>query len=208
MKTFPYELTKEFQKEAIHIIHFVTIIATNTYRWTDCDQDIYSSNWYKSKGLKFSPSTPSINSEIEAIELEIDNVDKFISNLVLSENMRGKEFTLYRALLDDSNHIVGETIFLFAGYTDEIKITKKRGNIKVFNEMIKWKTLTPRRIYSPTCQWIFTGIECAYAGSQVACDYTKDRCKELGNYDNFGGFYYIFDMAQKEIWWGSKPKLW
>ena len=43
---------------------------------------------------------------------------------------------------------------------------------------------------------------------ETACDYSKPRCVELNNADNFGGFSHIHELAQKEIWWGIKQKVW
>ncbi len=37
------------------------------------------------------------------------------------------------------------------------------------------------------------------------CDQTFDRCKELGNQRNFGGFRFIPAIAEKQIWWGRVP---
>jgi hypothetical protein len=39
------------------------------------------------------------------------------------------------------------------------------------------------------------------------CDLTPGRCIALNNRINFGGFYYIPELAQKEFWWGQVQKI-
>ena len=38
-----------------------------------------------------------------------------------------------------------------------------------------------------SCNWIFKGAECAYAGAETVCDRSLDRCRVLGNSSRFGG---------------------
>jgi hypothetical protein len=41
----------------------------------------------------------------------------------------------------------------------------------------------------------------------MTCDYTPTRCAALNNRANFGGFFYIPEMAVKQFWWGTKQKI-
>lgn len=43
-------------------------------------------------------------------------------------------------------------------------------------------TATPR-----SCNWIFKGAECAYAGAATTCDRTLTNCRTLNNSARFGG---------------------
>lgn len=38
------------------------------------------------------------------------------------------------------------------------------------------------------CNWLFKGVECAYAGGTLSCDHTLKTCQALGNSIHFGGF--------------------
>ncbi len=49
----------------------------------------------------------------------------------------------------------------------------------------------PRNHFTPYCRWDFKSPECGYAGSETFCSKTLQRCKELGNELNFGGFAFI-----------------
>lgn len=45
-----------------------------------------------------------------------------------------------------------------------------------------------RRYIKQFCYWKFKGIECGYTGSQIECDKSLTRCKQLNNSSRFGGF--------------------
>lgn len=78
--------------------------------------------------------------------------------------------------------------------------------ITITNELVLWNK-KPLRIQMSSCPWVFKGTECAYSGGESTCDQTYERCRFLGNTDNFGGDRFINSMMQKEIWWGRTQKL-
>lgn len=46
----------------------------------------------------------------------------------------------------------------------------------------------PLYVISPlSCNWIFKGVECAYAGAATRCDRSLDNCRTLNNSGRFGG---------------------
>jgi len=47
---------------------------------------------------------------------------------------------------------------------------------------------------------------CNYSGPATSCDQSRDRCIELGNEANFGGFPWQPYLADKDIWWGRGHK--
>jgi phage-related protein len=86
-----------------------------------------------------------------------------------------------------------------------MNIHRKKAQVEVANHLIKWRTIQcPRRLHSPSCQWIFKSTYCLYPGGEAWCDHTWERCTALANTINFGGFPSISDMVSKEIWWGRK----
>lgn len=78
--------------------------------------------------------------------------------------------------------------------------------ITITNELVLWNK-KPLRIQMSSCPWVFKGTECAYSGGESTCDQTYERCRFLGNTDNFGGDRFINSLMQKEIWWGRTQKL-
>lgn len=85
--------------------------------------------------------------------------------------------------------------------------------ITVKNELVLWSKKV-LRTHTPTCPWVFWsgGVavsghpECRYSGAETWCDQTYDRCLQLSNTDNFGGFRFIPSLIDKEIWWGRSNK--
>ncbi len=46
----------------------------------------------------------------------------------------------------------------------------------------------PLYVITPlSCNWLFKGVECAYAGVATTCDRTLDNCRTLNNSGRFGG---------------------
>jgi hypothetical protein len=76
--------------------------------------------------------------------------------------------------------------------------------ITLTHEFVLWNK-EPLRTQSSSCQWTFKGTECGYSGEAGWCDKSYDRCKKLSNPDNFGGFRFLPEIAEKEIWWGRYP---
>jgi hypothetical protein len=218
MRFFPLGIIEEFLKEIFFMAHLVTFSFAEIQRWTDCDQPIfYSEDWYVRKGFTFRPPVMNIDLQAEGVTMEIDNVDKSFSDLILTEDVREKECRIERVCLDKNLCVIETPIIIFPGYVDRIlKADRKRAVIEISDELIRWQILTPRRTHSPTCEWGFKSDECGYpvAGPATVCgdglynEKTAEACAYLGNRIHFGGFYYISTLAQKEIWWGTKPKLW
>lgn len=208
MRSLPAELTAELEKEIVCLAHLitVTISASEIYRWTDFKEGIvYGGYWYLSRGITFTEISSSYESSPDSITFTIDNVDKLISNLALTQATVGKECKIERVALDKNLQVVGGAAVVFLGYLDAMRINRQKAQIEVFDEMIKWRVIQcPRRLHSPSCQWIFKSTYCAYAGAATWCDHTWERCDILANTLNYGGFPSISDMVNKEIYWGRK----
>jgi len=210
VRSLPAEFTAELIKDACWIRHLITItiFADTIYRWTDCDQDVwYGGYTYPTKGIRFDPAEISLSQEIDSISFEVDNIDKSISALALSTNLAGKETVIQRIVLDKNIGIIGSPSTMFLGYLDTVRINRRTGKFEVFNHLIRWKAIQcPKRIHSPTCNWIFKSSYCGYVGAETWCDHTWERCVVLNNKTKQGGFPSISKMVTKEIWWGRKPR--
>jgi hypothetical protein len=209
-------ISAELAKEATHQVHLFKITAASTYYWTDCDQSIsFDSQWWERKNIRFDAAQLSIDSKVDTISLEMENIDKSFSDWVLGENIQGKEIRIYRVWLDTNLHVIGaiteadlKDSILFVGFLDQITIDRRRARIQVYNHFIQWKKTIPRRIHSPNCQWLFKGAECLSASTDVSCDKTWAACTAYSNTLNFGGFRHLPDLATKDIMWGTIAKNW
>lgn len=206
MKSLPYELIQELAKQYNFIKHLFKFNFTNILRYTDADIDVYYNNyWWYAYGIEFDSIRSSATSEVDHITLRINNVDKSFSNLIQTEEIRGKEVDIYEVGLDSNMNVLG-SVLIFMGYIDSIEADHKRAEIQIYNHFILWKMKVPKRYHSPNCQWIFKSSQCGYSGSETWCDHSWERCVELNNKLNFGGFRWLPSIVDKQIWWGSVPK--
>lgn len=206
----------EVLKDVVHIAQLIKIEFTSgTEYMTDADQDIYyGSQWYTAYPITYDNFVLGQKPEESGFTLEIGNVKKKWSTLILLEEIRDKRVTISRILLGRNLEVIGIAYIIFLGYTDQGVIDKRVAKIEVYTQFIKWKTLTPRRIHQDTCTWKkFTGTECGYIDGTVGgddswCDRTYERCTVLTNTLNYGGFRFLKDLASKEVWWGRLQKYW
>ena len=209
MRSLPTAITAELAKEYLTMCHCFTLtVGSTVYRWTDFDRKLnISGYWYLPKGITFSELATSTDVVAESVTIEIDNVDKAFSDIVLATDIRGSTVCIYRALLDSNLDPLGTITLLFQGYVDQINIDRDRARVEVFSMFIKWRLPAPRRLHSATCVWTFKGTECGYGGVETWCDKSYARCKALAKTGNFGGFRWVSELADKEITWGTKSKV-
>lgn len=155
MITVPIELTRELESRVATICHLFEFGFSKIRYWTDFSEDIfYSSQWYSRKGIRFDRVSGTAMPRVDSVNLEIDNVDKEMSDLILSEEIRRKSVTIRMASLDRNNNVVSSYI-LFQGLFDGIEVNQKIARVEVHNHLIEWEVPTPRRMHSATCPWVF-----------------------------------------------------
>ncbi len=139
----------------------------HSYCWTSFDDKVsYDGNWYSPKGINFNAQQVSLLPKADSITLEINNVDSQFSDLALANEIRGKPVTIYQVALDKNNHVI-DALIVFYGYTDAIEINQRKATVEVYNHMIQWKKLTPRRIHSATCSWVFKDVSNEVIGTDT-----------------------------------------
>jgi hypothetical protein len=206
MKGLPPDLTTEIEKEYFAFCHLFQIGFSATLYYTDADIDVYyDGHWWNSTGIAFDAVKLSTSPKVDSISFDIDNVNQALSAIILSEEVRGKECTIWQAALDKNMSVIGVSK-IFVGYLDGIEIDNQRARIQLYNHFIRWKMLTPRRTHSATCQWTFKSTYCGYSDGGTWCDHSWERCVALGNKVNFGGFKWLPYLVDKQIWWGRAPK--
>jgi phage-related protein len=212
VRTLPDIVLREVVKAAQFQRQFFKIVLSSaqTLRWTDADRDIYwASYWWKSYGVTFNQLTRGKSGEADSLTLTVNNVDRSFSTIALGSNIRGSATTIYRVWLDSNMDVIGFTTeasapMLFVGVLDQMDINQLEAKITILSEGIKNKIKTPRRNFSPNCQWVFKGTYCAYAGAETWCDHTRSRCLALTNTDNFGGYQWLPELETRQFYWGTK----
>ena len=71
----------------------------------------------------------------------------------------------------------------------EVTVTEKRATISLSSELDVMNVQIPRKVMTRSyCRFSFKSVECAYAGPELRCNRTLNRCRELGNQSRFGAF--------------------
>jgi len=205
MRGLPVEIQEEIAKQYSYLIDGIEFDFPNGSKYfLNFDMDlIYNGIKWEARSFKYDNAIMTIKSEVDYVTFKIDNRDGFFTNLTKDYDVRKSLVTIYRFALQDPAKIVAHTM-IFRGLLDNITITEEEASIRIANPFILWKIKTPRRIHQATCMWEFKGTECAYTGAETECDQTFERCKQLGNECNFGGFRFLPSLQDKEIRWGRK----
>lgn len=209
MRSVPTALNDELLKEVAYMTHLVEFYFSTPAYYTELDIDIYyDDKHYVSRGMEVGDTKYSLTPEIDTTETTMDNVSKEFSNIVLSEEVRGKIYKLLIAALSYPAKVIATTQ-IFSGIIDTYKADPKKVVFTIDAPFVLWKRKIPRRKHQATCPWAFKipGSGCRYAGPATWCDQTYARCAALGNTINFGGDRWLPSLVNKEIWWGKKPTV-
>jgi len=207
MKDIPVALSNELTKNACFLCFLITFSFDTTLYYTNLDHDVYYDGiTYNSRGMEFSDIQQSITPTIDSITFDIDNVELEFSSLSLNQELRGKRCEIKIAALDKPLTVLATSI-MFVGVVNSIEINEQRCTFSIYDPFLYWRIKVPRRVHQSTCPWVFKGDICQYAGVATNCDRSYDRCLELGNTINFGGFRWIDDLQDRELWWGSQEGM-
>jgi len=125
--------------------------------------------------------------QIDQVKITLANVSRLIELYLEQYDFRGKKIiirTVWADQLSDPDAYIDD-VFYIDNYTAD------QSNVE-FTLTGKFDVLgidLPARRYARNyCVWKFKSAECGYAGAELTCDKTQQRCKQLGNYQRFGGF--------------------
>ena len=214
---------------------FLELLFSTTLRYTDCDIDLwnmvnyinlvtegedflvtegdayliteqgYSSNKFETMPFNISTINYSAKSSVDKVTINIQNVDLQMSAVFLNEDIMNKWGILWIGFLDSNNIVIGQPIEVFRGLVSTWKLSEPKASITLVNEFILWNKKTLRK-HQSACRWPFKGAECGYSGGETWCDQSYARCVALNNEDNFGGFRWLPDLMEREIYWGRTTK--
>lgn len=211
MKTFDAAISTELAKESFQPYWLLDIATTTPMRYTDLDLNTYhGGNLYVSRGMKIGNITSGATVSAEKVEIELDDADQVITAFLLNEDVRNKAASLYfgviaRTAVGLETQLSRHVQEVWRGFVSGWELAGEADcRITLTHEFVLWNK-EPLRTQSSSCQWTFKGTECGYSGEAGWCDKSYDRCKKLSNPDNFGGFRFIPEIAEKEIWWGRNP---
>ena len=165
---------------------------------------------FTSTTLKFQPIKYSTGKIIDKANIELQMIDDpGLLAAFVGGTPQGSKVILRMVVVDDDYSLVGNTsTIIFEGEIDDWSANETLLRMSVVSIFVQWSQKALRR-HSSSCTWkVFKGANadspCFYTGSETRCDRTYVRCQALGNIDNFGGFRWLANIVDKEIWWGRK----
>lgn len=193
-KLLPIQKTA-VQKAELKTRNLVTIFLDDPIRILENDTlSVLEINGYQyiTAAVTRSDVETNIDGALEKVDIRISNINQGISSLVANQgdvltNARCKVETV--VFDSETNQILDRPIQLFDGCINTVEITAIELKFTVERTIGGYSTQSPNATYDVNCQCRkFKDERCGYAGSEVKCDKTLKRCKELGNSLNFYGF--------------------
>lgn len=155
MKLISSEFIHHLRSSEITKAHLFKFEFSHTYYWTEYPNNIfYNNQWYLSKGIKFDLAHISSAPDVDSINIDIDNVNKWFSNLVFSERLAYSPVTIWSAVLDKNLSVV-DALLIFYGYYDTHDGNQRAVQCRIADHRQKWKMPTPRRMSGGPCPWTF-----------------------------------------------------
>ena len=152
------------------------------------DEDVtYNGTVYTRFPIKHEFVAENNQGQIDQVKITLANVSRLIEFYLEQYDFRGKKViirTVWADQLSDPDAYIDD-VFYIDNYTAD------QSNVE-FTLTGKFDVLgidLPARRYARNyCVWKFKSAECGYAGAELTCDKTQQRCKQLENYQRFGGF--------------------
>jgi lambda family phage minor tail protein L len=187
--TFKAEKNKrENQPIILFILHDYDGNNTNLY-FAEYDQDVvFNGQTYLRFPIKFDTIDENVSGSVDAVRVRLGNVSRIIQAHLETYDLREKKVTVrlvWANQLADSSAYLDYIFYIDSYSTDalnaEFICTTK---IDIVDKQL------PGALYLRThcTHKIFKGSECGYAGAETSCNRSMQRCKELNNFERFGGF--------------------
>jgi hypothetical protein len=194
------------QLSPFHLLDFT--IGDTTYRYTDFQVDLLidslaPNDMYESHSWEFGGANYSVGTIVDDSSIKLLNINQQFTSLFIEQDIQGSECNIWGGVMDIDGVIIG-VYKIFSGEIDEWTVDEEELNFTVISELYQWTQTTTKK-HSSSCRWRkFKGLECQYSGADIECDRSYSRCSSLANTDNFGGFRWLPEIEDKEIWWGRK----
>lgn len=158
----------------------------------------YNGEDYIGAPLSFGEIKKDDTSSVSKLNIQLSNVGLAISGII---GQRGDVITnapavLTLVFLDVNTHslLPDYKQVLFAGNCNNLKLDYEEASMDIETSLGGYEILAPVMKYRTTCQVRrFKDCRCGYTGEETSCDRTFDRCKELGNQENFRGFPQMYN---------------
>ena len=122
--------------------------------------------------------------------IKISNINQAYSTIIANQGdvLTNSTCVIEEVIFDDENSIVGDSINVFEGYVNNIKLTEMEFAFDVERILGGYSTQSPNTTYDVNCQWVFKDARCQYSGVETTCDKTFTACQARSNETRFGGY--------------------
>jgi hypothetical protein len=181
------------------------------YRYCSLDVPLFTtdtdgpSGYFVPRNFDFESLEYTLSNVMDTAVLTVDNGDRILTSIFVDGIIEEQPASLYLGLLDATGDYIGG-VKLFEGEVDDWELDENEVRITIGSIFSRWSQSSGGK-HSASCRWkVFKGTECAYSGSGEWCDRTYNRCVQLENSANFGGFRFLPSLENTTIWWGPTPK--
>lgn len=167
-------------------------------RYTDSDVPVVWNGYqWQPRGISYSAVKLSRDFRTDTYRVSIDNIDDSLIAWYFAYDPTGYETTVYKGFTDGTlsaeqlSLLDNQAKILFRGTNVSFKADIEF-EISVKSGMDAYSQRGPKTMQHRLCRWAgvdgFKGVNCGYGGAATVCNYTWDRCRQLGNQARFGGF--------------------
>ena len=196
MHTLPANVILEKNKMA-SISPFVVLLEielntepATTIRLARNTEDItFGGNLYSKFWFDLQPAKYSSTGEIPTITISVSNITRLMQPYIETLNGGvGSTITIHvvnTGMLDEDFSDLDVTCEILS-----CKCTVSYVEFVLGMPSLLRQRMPLHRYIALSCRYarFFKGVECKYSGAETECDGSYDRCVELSNADNFGGF--------------------
>jgi len=186
------------------------------YRYTDADTVQYISDTYltgdSTSLVRFDSAqftveniTYSTGTIVDNMSIKIDNKNQVMTAL-FGEDMEDDQLCrLYRVVFNNQFEVI-DAVMIFEGYLDPYELDESEIRFDVVSKFVRWSDKSFAR-HPALCRYRrFKGPRCQYTGDETDCNRFYETCESYANTANFGGFRFLPDFMNKNIWWGPTPE--
>lgn len=182
------EQSEREENRAIELYEVETDNGVLRYAANNTGDIVFNGYNYIAASIARTEVETNMESEVEETNVTIQNVTREFSSYVANggriNGYTCRILIVFRDALDDPlNYAVA-----FEGEIDGGALDGKSFSFRVRAYNGTYGIKVPRRKYGPNCEYAFKSEWCGYSGPELVCDRTYERCKELNNEENFGGF--------------------
>lgn len=194
MKNLDSVFITEKNKQTINPIRLYTLwdydgLGTNLYFAEYTSDVLFDGITYSKFPIKLNSVSEKTGGEVDEVQIILSNVSREIEALLQNPiySFRKKKVTITYVFADqlDDPDCKYEEVF----YIDYYETTAQTATFILSSKLDVYEAKLPGRVVTRThCSWVFKGTECKYGGAESACNRTLQRCRELQNTTNYGGF--------------------